>query len=178
MKYQIDQSGKIEDTAKHTVIAYSNDEIGAVLLPASEKRKLQNMFRLVGKPQIFIYLVFAALISILISSKLKQTVNPIFIIDIEYPSHDKTIHSMIEIFTGNKLQVRWQPIGKSSKAHDIAYKVFKKKLKIAKVISADMVWRLVIKRAGGRLNLGLSPKNRRSAPATKISLTHKKQKSI
>jgi hypothetical protein len=166
MKYQIDQSGKIEDTAKHTVIAYSNDSVAAVLLSAREKRKLQEMFRLIGKPKLYIYAGFSVLTYILIEPKLKLGDRAIFIIDKEYPGHDKTIQRLIQFFANRNIEIRWQLLGKSSKAHDIAFKVYKKKLKIGKIIRAETIWRLIKKRAGGRLNFGLSPKNWRSTPAS------------
>ena len=59
MKIEIDQSGKVEDTAKPTVIAYANGNSRAILIPASNKRQLQELYRRVGKPRLFIPQVFA-----------------------------------------------------------------------------------------------------------------------
>lgn len=52
-KYQIDQSGKIEQTNKLTIVAFSNDKSGSVLLSASDKRVLQEIYRKAGKPRVF-----------------------------------------------------------------------------------------------------------------------------
>jgi len=60
-KYQIDQSGKIEQTNKVTIVAFSNDKSGSVMLSASDKRALQEIYRKAGKPRVFPTQVFAAL---------------------------------------------------------------------------------------------------------------------
>jgi hypothetical protein len=39
MKYQIDQSGRVEFTSKPTVIAFSNGKNKAIYISAVEKRK-------------------------------------------------------------------------------------------------------------------------------------------
>jgi len=62
MTYQIDQSGKIEQTEKYTVLALSNENHFAVILSAKNKRRLQEMFRILGAPRLFIDYVFAALV--------------------------------------------------------------------------------------------------------------------
>ncbi len=43
-KYEIDQSGKIEQTQRHTVIAYSNSNKYAVLISRKLKRQLKDVF--------------------------------------------------------------------------------------------------------------------------------------
>lgn len=58
MNYQIDQSGKIEQTNKDTVLAAANEENKAVILPVKEKRRLQEWFRQIGLPEVFIDAVF------------------------------------------------------------------------------------------------------------------------
>jgi len=62
MKIEIDQSGKIEDTSKNTIIAFSNGKFKSIFISAREKRELQKFFRRIGKPRIFVYRVFAILI--------------------------------------------------------------------------------------------------------------------
>ena len=66
MKIYIDQSGKIEDTAKPTVLAFSNRTSGSIIIRAIEKRKLQNIYRKAGKPKTFIVQVFASMVYLLI----------------------------------------------------------------------------------------------------------------
>lgn len=66
MNYQIDQSGKIEQTNKRTVIALSNFVQATIMLKAKDKRDLQEIYRLAGKPKVFSTQVFAALTYLLI----------------------------------------------------------------------------------------------------------------
>jgi len=54
MKYQIDQSGKIEQTNLNTIIAITNSQQMSVLLKKADKRKLAiNEHRLNGDFQAF-----------------------------------------------------------------------------------------------------------------------------
>ena len=71
MKYQIDQSGKIEQMSKDSVIAYSNNSKASILIPRKLKRRLQEVFRLHGFTKLFIYYLFSVGIYYLIE-KLKQ----------------------------------------------------------------------------------------------------------
>lgn len=171
MKYQIDQSGKIEQTNINTVLAYSNDNVGAVILRAKDKRKLQEMFREVAAPRLFINYTFSALIICLLKPLKISHVT----VDKEYTGNERIIGSLVkaEITT----EIDWKYIGKSSKAHNVAYKVFSKKLAIGKYINAEEIWKLAKKITGGYLKTGLSPANRYSAPVNKYMLLLKNKKS-
>ncbi|MCG2700747.1 hypothetical protein L6267_01100 [Candidatus Parcubacteria bacterium] len=67
MKIEIDQSGKIENTGKDTIIAFSNGSFGSISISAKDKREIQRIFRKIGKPRVFVYRVFAVLIFLLIN---------------------------------------------------------------------------------------------------------------
>lgn len=164
---QIDQSGKIEDTAKNTVLAFANSSIGAVIITKKEKRKLQDYFRRVGMPTLYVYVTFTTLLFILI----KKIPHTTWIIDREYPGHERMIEAMFSILSQDKHNFHWKLIGKSSPAHDIAYKVYAKKITIARKVNAEEVWKIAQKIiAGGYLKTGLSPANRHSAPANKQNI--------
>ncbi len=137
MSIQIDQSGKIEDTAHKTILAFSNGSKNAVILSARDKRKLQKMFRDLGAPRLFIEYVFAALLVILLRSCKARVVT----VDLEYPKSNRIIESLIKPFTD--IEVRWSYIGKSSPAHDVAYKVFTDKLKIGQRVSIAEIIKIV-----------------------------------
>ena len=92
MKIQIDQSGKIEDTARNTVIAYSNDKQKAILITRKTKRQMQETFRLCGAIRLFIYFTFAIGIYYLIEDLRGSS---IIIIDLEYYGKDKIITRII-----------------------------------------------------------------------------------
>jgi len=51
MKYYIDQSGKIEDTKKLTIIAYANGKTKSLKISAVEKRRLIKTMRALDYPQ-------------------------------------------------------------------------------------------------------------------------------
>lgn len=50
MKFEIDQSGRVEYTSHNTVLALSNDIQYSIIAPAKVKRQLQEMFRREGMP--------------------------------------------------------------------------------------------------------------------------------
>lgn len=125
MSYQIDQSGKIEQTNRHSVIALTNGDARTVLLKKKEKRKLQEVFKIAGQQKYFPYLVFAVLIALAVKElRLKHTV----LIDQEYFGHHQIIEQHIILYL-NILEAKTIPpfefghVGKLSRAHQIAYEV-------------------------------------------------------
>jgi hypothetical protein len=129
--YQIDQSGKIEQTNKNTVIALSNSIQLSVILKAKEKRAIQSIYRVAGKPKIFSVQVFAALTYLLIEKS--GTFGGIIYIDKEYPGYEDVIKSYIVQLSRkvgkNNLDpdsIRFIQVGKTSKAHLFGYKHYKK----------------------------------------------------
>lgn len=130
MSYQIDQSGKIEQTGIKTVIALSNSTHFTIILRAKDKRELQNIFREAGKPRVFSVQVFSAMTYLLLEkSKVEEG---IVWIDKEYPGHEDVIKSYITQLIHERKKVRLNPenirftlVGKSSNAHLLGYKAFK-----------------------------------------------------
>ena len=175
MRIEIDQSGKVEDTSRKTVVALTNSKKFTVLINTREKRKLQEKFRLIGQPKIFVYYVFATLLYLVIkySGNLK---NKIYI-DIEYTGQTKIIEKILFDLVGEKLLIEWIKVGKQSKSHDLGYKVFVGKLKADKVIEAKFIENLINKKTGGYLNSRLKLENRYSALVIKRSVTNLKKKS-
>lgn len=132
MQIEIDQSGKIEQTHKPTVIAFSNHKTcGSIIISAREKQTLLREFRKIGKPKAFIYQTFNVLIFLLIRDHLKKLDR--IIIDREYPSKDANLRDHIAIiFTKyhykiDRSAIQFREIGKKSPAHLIAYNAAKKK---------------------------------------------------
>lgn len=127
MKIEIDQSGKVEDTSKITVLGNS---IGNnVWITQNDKRFNQHVFRKMGKPQMYMIRLFAALASVLISHSLNG--DHTYIIDVEYPGRDAEIKAFIVIYLekmGLKIdaqRISFSAIGKKSKAHYHAYCILK-----------------------------------------------------
>lgn len=131
--YQIDMSGKIEQTSKLTVIALSNGKHSSIKLSARDKRYLQDIYRQAGKPKSYTLQVFSALLYLLLEkSKLEKT---LVMIDKEYPGHDDLIRSYLIQLSKKKgiiklanEELRFGLVGKGSKVHGIASKSFKRNL--------------------------------------------------
>jgi hypothetical protein len=145
VQIEIDQSGKIEQTAVDTVIALSNDIQASVLLYKRTKRDLQKYFRASKKYRAFPYLVFSACIAFLIKEvNLSQSI----VIDREYYGHEPYIEQHIILFL-ERLGVKGHPpirfslIGKSSNAHKFARKVGRKRVPVSRIIEAEKILALV-----------------------------------
>ncbi|OGM70141.1 hypothetical protein A2975_03640 [Candidatus Woesebacteria bacterium RIFCSPLOWO2_01_FULL_44_14] len=128
MQVEVDQSGRIEETNRDTIIALANKDFGVSLrIPAETKRQLQKIFRKQGRPKFFAIRVFSVAVAILLQkSKLKPQ---LVIIDIEYPGHNQTIKSIIGEVLKDTIDIEFRNIGKQSPAHKVAYLTYKKKLK-------------------------------------------------
>ena len=120
MTYQIDQSGKIEDTSKDTVLALSNDIVFSLLIPRYVKRRLQKIFRNSGQPRIFVLVVFSAGLSLLLK---KSNPKKRVIIDREYYGKEGDIKKYLNEMLSNAKNTppfAFQRIGKASRAHFLA----------------------------------------------------------
>lgn len=151
MKYQIDQSGKIEQTNKNTVIAFSNGKQRAVLIPRKVKRQIQEAFRKQGSTKLFIYQLFSAGIYFLIKDfKHEETI----IVDLEYPNKDKIISQMLcrLLISHSKPahKFHFARIGNRPRAHYAAKNVFNGKKKADEVLTFKEIMK-AIKKADGRL---------------------------
>lgn len=130
MTYEIDQSGKIEDTARNTVLAYANSSMKTIIITRKVKRKIQELFRKHGMRRSFIYHTFAAGVYHLIRNFKKQES---IVIDMEYPGKDQIITKMIQkILQAYKKpahNIEFRRIGNHPKVHYAAYDVFAGKKK-------------------------------------------------
>lgn len=143
-QYQIDQSGKIEQTERNTVIACINGQQFTVLLKKGEKRKLQRVFKTANMQKLFPYLTFATMIAILIH---KLSPKHKIIIDKEYFGHEDFIEERIEVYViqlGSQMPpISFGHVGKLSKAHQLGYKVAVGKEKANLVVTADEILRII-----------------------------------
>lgn len=140
MAIQIDQSGKIEDTARDTVVAISNGKQYTVLISAKTKRQLQEVFRQNGKIKSYVINVFAFAVYTLLkeipeSSKV--------IIDIEYPHKDGLITTLIKWWLNEdqrKAQdIVFDRIGNTPKVHYLALDTFRGKKKADKILKFEYI---------------------------------------
>jgi hypothetical protein len=129
MKIEVDQSGKIEETAKRTVIG---DSLGnTVVVRSADKRSIQELYRLSGQPRKFVIHLFSVLLSILIAKSF--TLTKTYIIDTEYPGKEDEISLLVCEFCAkngvilSSSQLQFRRIGKSSEAHKTSHKKFTSK---------------------------------------------------
>ena len=131
MKIGIDQSGKIENTNRLTIIACSNKANKSLLITARDKRAIQSVFRKIGQPKIFVFKLFAVAIFALIKDDLKKIDQ--IIIDREYIGYENLIKQFIqEVAQKNnneiaKEDIHFRSIGKKSRAHRVAIEAFLRK---------------------------------------------------
>jgi hypothetical protein len=144
MKYQIDQSGKIENTSKLTVVAVANGVSKSIVIKGVEKRKLISAMKSLDYPKTnYVYKIFAALMFLLIR---KFNKNEIIFIDREYPGHESVIKDILIWLFSKKSsslpQINFSLIGKDSPAHHLAISVFRSESKPDLVTSANEILRL------------------------------------
>ena len=118
VSYQIDQSGKIEQTSKPTTVTLANGFIRTVKINAVEKRKLIKAMIELDYPNLnYMHKMFSALVFIL----LRNAKSPEVIIDKEYPGHEADIKNMLlHYFDKYKItppEISFGLVGKKAKAH-------------------------------------------------------------
>ena len=139
MQYEVDQSGKVEQTEHDTVLTLSNDVCFAVVLKKKDKRALETYFRKIGMRVHFPYLVFSALLAILF-----YQVDPKsgILVDREYYGHEDLIEEKTTVYL-KKLGLRRKIyyvfgfVGKLSPAHALAAKVSRKRRKFDLEVAAE-----------------------------------------
>lgn len=151
MKIEIDQSGKIEETNKDTIIAFSNGINYSIRIHRRTKRKLQEDFRKKGIPKLFSMRTFSAGLSILIKDYLNDLDK--IIIDTEYYGNEKIIKSMVlDLHSSSKRDklksiIEFKRIGKNSPAHILAISISRKKKKADAIISYNKLFKLAIQKS-------------------------------
>lgn len=146
MKYFIDQSGKIEQTEKNTVLACTNGANTTIFLKSTEKRKLQRIFKQSDTPRLFIPLTFAALTALLIDEvKPRHKV----IVDHEYIGHEEFIAEKIRDYLAylgmvNQPNALFGHVGKLSRAHKLAYIVASGKRKPDLIATGKEVLKVIL----------------------------------
>lgn len=137
MVCEIDQSGKVEDTQKLTVVCFANGKVKTLLISAKEKRKAVNIIRDLDKPKrTFVFRIFSGLLFLLIKDENIEAV----VIDEEYPEHEATIKfillTLFEKFRKTPPTISFRRIGKKSQAHIAALSVFQGKKNPDMVVTA------------------------------------------
>ncbi len=147
-RYQIDQSGKIEQTNKTTVVCLANGKWDTIEISAKTKRQLQEIFRRNGQPRNFIIFSFCAALSILIK---RNTYLKYVVIDREYFGKEPVIKEILLEMLGNrKIEIEFTTIGKKVQAHSKGYLTFTKTLKSKKKIKLEELFEEIKKTEVGK----------------------------
>lgn len=130
--YEVDMSGKIEETNKPTVVALAGKMSYSLYISATEKQKLLKVIRARqpkwSRTKINVY-IFAALLFFLLKDHIEKI--DLVTIDLEYQGHDGVIKNRL-ISSCKKVgiwiekeKIAFASITKKSPAHHLAYSVFK-----------------------------------------------------
>ena len=148
MKIEIDQSIKIEQTSKDTIIGLSNKKTFTVLIKAKTKRKLQEEFRKRGKPRLFVYRTFIAGVVLLLRYAKIDNLAQI-VIDQEYFGNERVLTSMfLEMWSRyfeTIPEISFGRIGKKSNAHNISYLTMKGEYKANRILDFTEIEKLALK---------------------------------
>lgn len=148
MIVEINQSNKVEQTNKDTIIGLANEKIFTILIKRKVKRKLQGEFRKEGKPRLFVYRTFIAGVVLALKYAQLRKASKI-VIDEEYYGKDKLLKSMFfemgSRFFKEIPEVSFEKIGRKSKVHEICYFTMKGKYNPDKVIGFEEIKQLALK---------------------------------
>ncbi|MBU4332144.1 hypothetical protein KKD19_02150 [Patescibacteria group bacterium] len=145
MKIEIDQSGKIEDTNRLTVVAFANGKVKSLKISSVEKQKLVKAMRALDYPKkTFIFKIFAGLIYLLLRDE--KNIDEV-IIDREYPGQEGVIKDVLSHlfrkFDRQTPLITFHRIGKKGGAHKIANDIYKGKRAANIVVTANRVFQIL-----------------------------------
>ena len=146
MKIEIDQSGRIEETNRDTILAAANEKYQfSVKISGRTKRRLLEEFRQKGKPKIYTIRTFAAGLFYLIINYPKTPEQ--IIIDVEYEGKNSLIKDIIGEKDKKLIdKISFRRIGRNSPAHILAINVFRGKKKPDKTVGLEVLRKLTLKK--------------------------------
>ena len=146
MHLEVDQSGKIEDTRTHTVLAFSNEIQYSILIPVQVKRECVTTLRGRFKSgKIFYLRLFIVGLFLLLKDHLHEVTS--VTIDVEYEGKERDIRRLLLFYLRRiypyleKDVIGFRRIGKSSNAHKVAIETFRGRREPDKVIRAEEILR-------------------------------------
>ena len=144
---EIDQSVKIEQTSRDTIIAFANDFSRAIVIPSQVKKYLKKRFRELGKPNMFYYRTFAAGVALLLKRHIRKIGR--VVIDTEYAGRERMIRDMVvDMLSGQGFKlpiIEFKEIGKRSNAHTVAYLTMKRKRAPDEILALRNLWELIFR---------------------------------
>ncbi len=142
MDVEVDQSAKIEQTDKDTVLALSNDISYAIRIPARVKREAIAWLRFKGLRGRRLYmLLFAAALHMLLREQLDRVER--VILDVEYEGHERDIKLILLDLLWRDLgvwpadKITFGHIGKRSPAHKKALAVYRGNVEADRVVTVS-----------------------------------------
>jgi hypothetical protein len=141
MHIEIDQSGKIEQLNKDTVVAFSNEYQYSILIKKSIKREVFIKYK--GKVKNLRYRLFCIGIYYCLKNYLHEC--QLIVIDFEYKGKENLIKSILlnyirSIFDGFSPKIiRFGYITKNSNAHAVAIDVYRGHRKPNQILSLNEV---------------------------------------
>ncbi len=119
LRFEVDQSVKIEQLNQDTVIGIANKKVSiAYVIPRKIKRHFNEHFRKLGQPKKCAPTLFAAAIVAIL--KKENIIPSSLIIDTEYNRYEKFIINFLQHFLSRTV-IYIQRVGKNSPAHSSAY---------------------------------------------------------
>lgn len=147
MNLEVDQSRKIEQSGP-TTLAFSNHEWGTIQVSAQVKRRVLRLLREQGhNRQTAVNMTFAAMLALLLRDVIERTDR--VIIDDEYTGHRGSVkNQMLQYLRKMEIEVRpgvivFGFVGKHSPAHELAYRVFRGKMKPDHYVTGEELLALV-----------------------------------
>ena len=144
MHIEVDQSPRIEETNRPSVVAFSNGIWSSVYVSAKNKKRLIKLLRVKRKNmKVAKAVLFAVLIYLLVENII--TTKLIVDIDLEYPGYEGEIKAKLtQLARKNRKkllsdQITFRAVGKKSSAHQKAWQTYRKKLMPKKVLSFEEV---------------------------------------
>ncbi|MFH1028532.1 MAG: hypothetical protein V1791_11070 [Pseudomonadota bacterium] len=119
---EIDQSGRTDRLSKDTVLAFSDEIQGSILISAAVKRACYHKLRESQmRKKLACVRLFAAALAILLQDYCKKL--ELISIDLEYPGWEGEIcrHLLRQLPELRKDQICFIQIGKKSPAHEVAW---------------------------------------------------------
>jgi len=147
MRLEVDQRRKVEQSGP-TVLAFSDHEHSALLVPNQVKRRVLRRLREQGRERrVSVHMVFAALVVLLLRDVVKRT--DLVIIDDEYTGHRgiikfQVLHYLHRLGTEVETEViTFGLVGKRSPAHHLALSVFRNQRPPDRCVTFEELWTLV-----------------------------------
>ena len=147
MRVEVDQSGRVDETNKPTVLALANGMSFTIRLSGRAKREILSDLRRRRKrkpvQKTLYILIFATLVYLLLKEHIEKLST--VVIDTELMGHEGDIKAhIVNLFLRHGKEVKpdvfqFRQIGKKSPAHALAIKVFRGKERADREIGVDEV---------------------------------------